>query len=56
MPRDERAYLADIVEACDAILLAVRSDALVWAIIQKDIPVLRQQCATLLGSAGAVPG
>lgn len=24
MPRDERAYLADIVESCDAILFAVR--------------------------------
>ncbi len=24
MPRDERAYLADIVEACDAIKIAVR--------------------------------
>jgi len=110
MPRDERAYLADIVESCDAILFAVHGldlasyqdnrlvrssverefiiigeamaalsrtapdtfasitharrivdlrnqltheyptvdDALVWAIIVKDVPVLSQECATLL--------
>lgn len=110
MPRDERAYLVDIVESCDAILFAVRGldlagyqgnrlvrssverefiivgeamaalsrtapekfasitharrivdfrnqltheyptvdDALVWAIIVKDVPVLSQECARLL--------
>ena len=38
MPRDARAYLADMMESCDA---------LVWAILEHDIPVLRRECATL---------
>ena len=115
MPRDERAYLADIVESCDAIESAVRGfdvvayqanrlvrssverefiiigeaitalsrlapgafdritharrivdfrnqltheyptvdDALVWAIVETDVPVLRRECAALLAAAGA---
>ena len=110
MPRDARAYLADIVESCDAISDAVRGldlagyqtdrlirssverefiiigeaaaalsrvapaafdaitqsrrivsfrnqltraypnvdDALVWAIVEHDVPVLRTECAVLL--------
>jgi uncharacterized protein with HEPN domain len=110
MPRDVRAYLADIVESCDAITVAVREldlaqyqgsrlvrssverefiiigeavaalarfapemfdaitrarrivdfrnqltheypavdDALVWAIVERDVPVLRRECAALL--------
>jgi uncharacterized protein with HEPN domain len=114
MPRDERAYLVDIVESCDAILFAVQGldlagyqgnrlvrssverefiiigeamaalsrsapemfasitharrivdfrnqltheyptvdDALVWAIIVKDVSVLSQECATLLPRTG----
>lgn len=110
MPRDERAYLADILEACGAIENAVRNldltayqdnrlirssverefiimgeamaalariapetfseitrarrivdfrnqltheystvdDALVWAIVVKDVPVLRRECAELI--------
>ena len=114
MPCDERAYLVDIVESCDAILFAVRGldlaayqdnrlvrssverefiivgeamtalsrvapaafgsitrarrivdfrnqltheyptvdDALVWAIIVKDVPVLSQECATMLARTG----
>jgi uncharacterized protein with HEPN domain len=116
MPRDERAYLVDIVESCAAILFAVRGldltayqgnrlvrssverefiitgeamaalsraapqtfgsitharrivdfrnqltheyptvdDALVWAIIVKDVPVLGQECARLLARTGTV--
>ena len=116
MPRDARAYLADIVESCDAIESAVRGldlttyqsnrlvrssverefiiigealaalsrvapetfgaitharrivdfrnqltheyptvdDALVWAIVETDVPVLRRECVALLG--GARPG
>ena len=115
MPRDERAYLADIVDACDAIASAVRGldvaayqvnrlvrssverefiiigeaiaalsrvaadtfaaitharrivdfrnqltheypavdDALVWAIVETEIPVLRRECAALLETAHA---
>jgi uncharacterized protein with HEPN domain len=114
MPRDQRAYLADIIDACEAIATAVRGfdfaaysasrlvrssverefiiigeaitaisrtvprtfeaitnarrivdfrnqltheyptvdDALVWAIVGKDIPLLRRECATLLEEAG----
>jgi uncharacterized protein with HEPN domain len=114
MPRDARAYLADIIEACDAITMAVRGldlgayegnrlvrssverefiivgeavaalarvapatfdsvtrarriidfrnqltheyptvdDALVWAIVQHDVPVLRRESAGLLERAG----
>jgi uncharacterized protein with HEPN domain len=113
MPRDQRAYLTDIVAACDAIATAVRGldvaayqanrlvrssverefiiigeaiaalsrvapdtfgaitharrivdfrnqltheyptvdDALVWAIVETDVPVLRRECAALLESA-----
>src|ERR1700693_442913 len=109
MPRDARAYLADIVESCDAITVAVRDldlaryqrsrlvrssverefiiigeaaaalarfapeifdaitrarrivdfrnqltheypavdDALVWAVAEHDVPVLRRECAAL---------
>lgn len=115
MPRDARAYLADIVESCEAIESAVRGlglaayqtnrlvrssverefiiigeaiaalarlapntfdaitharrivdfrnqltheyptvdDALVWAIVETDVPVLRGECAALLDAAGA---
>lgn len=115
MPRDERAYLADIVESCAAILFAVRGldltayqvnrlvrssverefiiigeamaalsratpqtfgaitharrivdfrnqltheyptvdDALVWAIVERDVPVLHRECTALLASSGA---
>jgi uncharacterized protein with HEPN domain len=118
MPRNERAYLADIIEPCDAIQLAVRGldlaayegnrpvrssverefiiigeamgalarvappmfesitharrivdfrnqltheyplvdDALVWAIIETDVPVLRRESAALLEDAGADEG
>jgi len=114
MPRDERAYLVDIVESCAAILFAVRGldlaayqdnrlvrssverefiiigeamtalsrvapeafgsitharrivdfrnqltheyptvdDALVWAIVVNDVPVLSQECARLLARTG----
>ena len=110
MPRDARAYLTDVVEACDAIALAVRDldlvryqgnrlvrssverefiiigeaaaalarfapdifdaitrarrivdfrnqltheyaavdDALVWAVVEHDVPVLRRECAALI--------
>jgi uncharacterized protein with HEPN domain len=113
MPRDERAYLADILECCDAISAAVRNldlaayqgnrlvrssverefiiigeaiaaiariapatfaaitqarrivdfrnqltheyptvdDALVWAIVETDVPVLRRECAELIKRA-----
>jgi uncharacterized protein with HEPN domain len=113
MPRDERAYLADILDACEAIQVAVRGlslegyagnrlvrssverefiiigeamsalarvapgtfgsithgrrivafrnqltheyptvdDALVWAIVEHDVPVLRRECAALLAAA-----
>lgn len=112
MPRDARAYLADIVESCDAIAVAVQGldlagyednrlvrssverefiiigeaaaalariapevfaaitrarrivdfrnqltheyptvdDALVWAIVEHDVPVLRRECAALIQS------
>ncbi len=115
MPRDARAYLADIVESCDAIAVAlyglgpegykanrlVRSsvereftiigeavaalahaapeafasitgarrivdfrnqltheypsvnDTLVWGIADRDVPVLRRECAALMESLGA---
>jgi uncharacterized protein with HEPN domain len=111
MPRSERAYLADIIESCDAITVAVRGlkledyetnrlvrssverefiiigeamaalhrvapsafdsitrarrivdfrnqltheyptvdDALVWAIIEHDVPLLRKESMTLMG-------
>jgi uncharacterized protein with HEPN domain len=113
MPRDARAYLADIVDLCDAIASAARGldlaayqasrlvrssverefiiigeataalsrvapetfeaitharrivnfrnqlthkyptvdDALVWAIVETDVPVLRRECAAIEGSA-----
>lgn len=113
MPRDARAYLADVVGSCEAIEFAVRGlnlkayeenrlvrssverefiiigeamaalsrvapavfesvsharriidfrnqltheypmvdDALVWAIIENDVPVLRQECSSLLEHA-----
>ena len=116
MPRDERAYLADIVDGCAAIASAVRGldaaayqvnrlvrssverefiiigeaiaalsrvapdtfgavtharrivdfrnqltheysavdDALVWAIVETDVPVLRRECAALLDAAGTI--
>ena len=112
MPRDARAYLADIVESCDAITVAVRAielagyqgnrlvrssverefiiigeaaaalarfapeifdaitrarrivdfrnqltheyravdDALVWAVVEHDVPVLLRECAALIQS------
>ncbi len=115
MPRDERAYLADVVDACDAIVCAVRGldvagyqanrlvrsaverefiiigeamaalsrtdpqtfgsitharrivdfrnqltheyptvdDALVWAIVERDVPVLHRECSALLAGSGA---
>lgn len=115
MPRDERAYLADIVDSCEAIEYDVRGlnlddyqdnrlvrsaverefiiigeaiialsrvapaifesitharrivdfrnqltheypmvdDALVWAIVEKDVPVLRRECSLLLENAGS---
>jgi uncharacterized protein with HEPN domain len=115
MPRDERAYLADVVDSCEAIEIAisgldlsgytasrlVRSsverefiiigeaiaalsraspqtfeaitnarriidfrnqltheyptvdDALVWAIVEKDVPLLRRECSLLLREAGS---
>jgi uncharacterized protein with HEPN domain len=113
MPRDERAYLADIIESCDAILAAVKGlgledyeanrlvrssverefiiigeamaalsrtaqqtfdtisrgrrivdfrnqltheyptvdNALVWAIIERDVPLLRDEARALLDAA-----
>lgn len=110
MPRDARAYLTDIIEACDAIAVAVRGldlagyessrlvrssverefiiigealaalarvapeafdavtqarrivdfrnrltheyrtvdDAFVWAIVERDVPVVRRECAALI--------
>ena len=42
MPRDARAYLSDVIEACDAITNAVRD--LDWAIIERDVPILRGEC------------
>lgn len=116
MPRDQRAYLADIVDSCEAIGIAVQGlnlvayennrlvrssverefiiigeamtalsrvapaifesitharrivdfrnqltheypavdDALVWAIVQKDVPVLKRECSALLASSGGV--
>jgi len=114
MPRDARAYLADIIESCDAIAVAVQGldlgkyegnrlvrrsverefiiigeaaaalgrvaprvfdaitrarrivdfrnqltheyptvdDALVWAIVQHDVPILRQECEALIQDVG----
>jgi uncharacterized protein with HEPN domain len=114
MPRDARAYLADIIESCDAITAAVEGlnlhkyegnrlvrrsverefiiigeaaaalarvapglfdeisrarrivdfrnqlthayptidDAIVWAVIQHDVPVLRRECAALIQRVG----
>jgi uncharacterized protein with HEPN domain len=113
MPRDARAYLADVIESCDAITVAIRGldlagyqgnrlvrssverefiiigeaaaalariapktfdaitrarrivdfrnqlthayptvdDALVWAIVTHDVPVLRRECAALIQRA-----
>ena len=113
MPRDARAYLTDIVEACDAITVAVRAldlalyqgnrlvrssverefiligeaaaalarfapsifdmitrarrivdfrnqltheysavdDAVVWAVVEHDVPLLRRECAALIQHA-----
>lgn len=117
MPRDARAYLVDIVEACDAIRVAVRDldlaqyqgsrlvrssverefiiigeaaaalarlapeifdaitrarrivdfrnqltheypavdDALVWAVVEHDVQVLRRECAALIQGAAPTP-
>jgi hypothetical protein len=38
MPRDERAYLADVVESCKA--------------VEKDVPLLKETCGRLLEDAG----
>ena len=118
MPRDVRAYLADAIDACDAIVAAVEGfdfqsyqdtrlvrssverefiiigeallglshisddtfvsitqsrrivdfrnqlthqystvdDAIVWAIIERDVPVLRRECIGLLQRLGAEAG
>ena len=68
MPRDERAYLADVIDSCEAITNARRiidfrnqltheyptvDDALVWAIVEKDVPLLRRECSVLLREAGS---
>ncbi|MDQ7841112.1 MAG: DUF86 domain-containing protein [bacterium] len=91
MPRDARAYLSDIIEACDAITAALLGeavsalsrvtpdafasitrarrivdfrnqltheyptvdDALVWAIADRDVPVLRVECSALMRSMEA---
>jgi uncharacterized protein with HEPN domain len=117
MPRDERAYLSDIVEACDAIHSATRGldlqsyqesrlirssverefiligeavaalsriappvfgaisrarrvvdfrnllthaygsvdDAVVWAVVETDVPILRRECARLIGRRSPEP-
>ena len=47
MPRDPRAYLSDICDSYDAI-----DDAIVWAIIQHDVPELRRECTSLLHRIG----
>lgn len=114
MPRDERAYLTDVIDSCEAIEVAVSGldfaaysasrlvrssverefiiigeaiaalaravprtfeaitnarriidfrnqltheyptvdDALVWAIVEKDVPLLRRECSVLLKEAG----
>lgn len=94
MPRDARAYLSDIIEACDAITAALPGeavsalsrvkpdtfasitrarrivdfrnqltheyptvdDALVWAIADRDVPVLRDECSALMRSMEAEGG
>lgn len=59
MPRDKRAYLADIVESCVDFRNQLTheyptvDDALVWAILENDVPALWRECAALLESAGA---
>ena len=115
MPRDERAYLADVIDSCEAIEVAVSGldlsaysasrlvrssverefiiigeaiaalsrasprtfeaitnarriidfrnqltheyptvdDALVWAIVDKDVPLLKRECSLLLREAGS---
>ena len=80
MPRDERAYLADVVESCEAVAALSRAapavfgtitnarriidfrnqltheyptvdDALIWAILEKDVPLLKTTCGRLLENA-----
>jgi uncharacterized protein with HEPN domain len=60
MPRDARAYLADIVESCDAITVAVRGldlagyegNRLVRSSVEHDVPVLRRESAALIDRVG----
>lgn len=55
MPRDERAYLVDIVDFRNQLTheYPTVDDALVWAIIVKDVPVLSRECATQLPRSDA---
>jgi uncharacterized protein with HEPN domain len=49
MPRSVLAYLNDIVEACDSVAVypAIIDDT-VWAIADRDAPILREECRALI--------
>jgi uncharacterized protein with HEPN domain len=59
MPRDERAYLADILESCDAIKSAVRNldlaayqdNRLVWSSVEREFIIIGEAMAALARSA-----
>ena len=62
MPRDARAYLADILESCDAIALAVReldldgyrSSRLVRSSVEREFTIIGEAVAALARKAPAV--
>ena len=59
MPRDSRAYLADIIGACEAILFAVRgldlaayqSNRLIRSSVEREFILIGEATATLARSA-----
>ena len=66
MPRDVRAYLSDIVDVCRARRIVdfrnrltheypTVDDALVWAIVSRDVALLRKESASLLARPDTEP-
>lgn len=53
MPRSAAAYLADVLEACDAIVSVLEGvdDDAVYGVATEDLATLRRECASLLARA-----
>jgi uncharacterized protein with HEPN domain len=52
MPRDVRAYLADIIDFRNQLTHAYPNvvDSIVWAIADRDVPILCEECRSLMAS------